>query len=139
MPSTPEFDQTVRATDEWLDDLVSRLDWHDRHRAYRALTTTLHALRHALPQEEAIDLGGPLPTMLRGLYYEGWHPHRVAAARTRSAFLERIQDGVHLDPGVDPEQVARAVLAVLASRLPTVDIEEAKAATPHALHGLWPS
>jgi uncharacterized protein (DUF2267 family) len=59
--------------------------------------------------------------------------------RSRGAFLERIHDGVHRDPGIDTEQVARAVFALLAARLPAAEIEDAKAATPGVLHNLWPS
>jgi uncharacterized protein (DUF2267 family) len=58
---------------------------------------------------------------------------------TRSAFLGRIHDGVHRDPAIDPEQVARAVMAQLSARLPAAELEDAKAATPRALHNLWPS
>lgn len=58
---------------------------------------------------------------------------------SRDAFLERIHDGVHRDPGIDTEQVARAVFALLAARLPAAEIEDAKAATPSVLHNLWPS
>jgi uncharacterized protein (DUF2267 family) len=46
---------------------------------------------------------------------------------------------MHRDPAVDPEQVARAVLAVVAAHLPAAELEDAKAATPKALHNLWPS
>jgi uncharacterized protein (DUF2267 family) len=53
--------------------------------------------------------------------------------------LERIQDGVHREPGIDAEQVAKAMLALLAARLPPAELENAKAATPEELHGLWPS
>jgi len=77
--------------------------------------------------------------LLRGLYYEGWHPGRRAAAESRSAFLERIHDGLHRDAGVDAEQVARCVFALLASRLPPAELEDAKASTPSELHNLWPS
>jgi uncharacterized protein (DUF2267 family) len=76
--------------------------------------------------------------LLRGLYYEGWHP-RTRAAASRSAFLERILDGVHRDVAVDAEQVARAVMALLATRMPPAELEDAKAATPPALHNFWPS
>jgi hypothetical protein len=48
-------------------------------------------------------------------------------------------DGLHRDPGVDAEQVARAMFALLAARLPTAEVEDAKAATPRELHNLWPS
>jgi uncharacterized protein (DUF2267 family) len=139
MPTTPEFEQAANIADEWLDDLVTRLGWHDRRRAYISLVATLHALRDALPHESAIDLGGPLPVILRGLYYDGWHARGLATAHTRGAFLERIEDGVHHDLGIDADAVARAVLAMLAARLTPVEVENAKAATPHALHEFWPS
>jgi uncharacterized protein (DUF2267 family) len=99
----------------------------------------LHALRDVLPQDEAVYVGAQLPVLLRGLYYDGWHPSRRTSPRSRSAFIERIQDGVHRDPGIDAEQVVRAVLALLAARLPAGELEDAKAATPRPLHNLWPS
>jgi uncharacterized protein (DUF2267 family) len=80
-----------------------------------------------------------LPPLLRGLYYEGWHPSTRGAARNRTAFLERIHDSLHREPGIDPEQIALAVFAMLAARLPAAEVEDAKAATPKSLHNLWPS
>jgi uncharacterized protein (DUF2267 family) len=53
--------------------------------------------------------------------------------------LERIRDSLHHDAAVDAEQVARAVLALLAARMPAAELEEAKAATPKPLHNLWPA
>src|SRR3974377_1490064 len=61
------------------------------------------------------------------------------AARSCAAFLERIRDGVHRDPGIDAEEVARAVFAMLAACLPEAELEGAKAVTPKSLHNLWPS
>jgi hypothetical protein len=43
---------------------------------------------------------------------------------------------VHRDLGVDPEQVAREVLALLASRMPAAELEDAKAIKPKELHNL---
>jgi uncharacterized protein (DUF2267 family) len=134
-----ELQGAVRATEEWIDDLQQRLAWHDRERVYSALLVTLHALRDVLAQKEAVYVGAQLPALLRGLYYDGWHPAGRTAPRSRGAFVARIQDGVHRDPGIDAEQVARAVLALLAARLPAGELEDAKAATPQPLHNLWPS
>ncbi len=134
-----ELEGAVRASAEWIDDLQQRLGWHDRERVYSALLATLHALRDVLAQKEAVYVGAQLPALLRGLYYDGWHPSGRFPPRSRSAFIERIQDGVHRDPGIDAEQVARAVLALLAARLPAGELEDAKAATPEPLHNLWPS
>lgn len=129
----------VQETEDWIDDLMQRLGWRDRERVYLSLLATLHALRDSLGRDEAIYVGAQLPPLLRGLYYEGWHPGRRAAAISRSNFLERIHDGVHRDPAVDTEEVARSVLALLQARLPASEIEDAKAATPRVLHALWPS
>jgi uncharacterized protein (DUF2267 family) len=139
MTAISDLDSAVRATEDWIDDLMQRLGWRDRGRVYLALLTALHALRDVLPRDEAVILGAQLPALLRGLYYEGWHPGARPPARGRSTFLERIHDGLHRDPGVDAEQVARCLLALLAARLPAAELEDAKAATPHELHNLWPS
>jgi uncharacterized protein (DUF2267 family) len=139
MTTISDLNVAVPATEDWIDDLMRRLGWQDRERVFRALLATLHALRDCLARDEAIYIGAQLPTLLRGLYYDGWHPSARPPTRSRSAFLERIHDGVHRDPGVDTEQVARAVFALLAARLPAAEIEDTKAATPSVLHNLWPS
>jgi len=142
MAAVPEIEQlsiAVNATEEWIDDLMRRLGWRDRSKVYVVLLATLHALRDAVARDEAIYVGAQFPALLRGLYYEGWHPGARPAARSRTAFLERIHDGVHRDPGVDAEEVARAVFALIAARLPAAEVEDAKAATPQPLHNLWPS
>ena len=129
----------VSETEAWINDVTQRLGWRDRERVYLVLLATLHALRDSLPQDEAIYIGAQLPPLLRGFYYEGWHPGAHLAAKSRSAFLERIFDGVHRDPAIDVEQAARAVFAALAARLPAGELEDAKAATPQPLHNLWPN
>ncbi len=139
MSEIEELSVAVNATEEWIDDLMRRLGWSDRRRVYLALLASLHALRDAVARDEAVYIGAQLPPLLRGFYYEGWHPSMRPATRSRTAFLARIHDGVHRDPGIDAEQVAHAVFALLAARLPAAEVEDAKAATPKQLHNLWPS
>jgi len=137
--SLQDLDGALRAATDWIDDLMLRLGWQDRDKVYLALIAALHALRDWLPRDEAIHVGACFPPLLRGLYYEGWHGAGHIGAKSREAFLERIHDGVHREPGVDAEKVAHAVFALLAARLPAAELENAKAATPKDLHGLWPS
>jgi uncharacterized protein (DUF2267 family) len=135
----PELAEALGVARVWIADFMQRLDWHEGDTAFRAMLACLHALRDALPKEEAVHLGLALPALLRGFYFEGWRSAAaVAGAKKRSAFLERILDGVRHDPAVDAEAAARAVLAMLAERLPAAEIENARAATPPQLHGLWP-
>jgi uncharacterized protein (DUF2267 family) len=140
MTGLREFDTAASSAEEWVTDLTQRLGWLDRRKVYCALMATLHALRDCLAADEVVYLGGNMPALLRGLYYEGWHPtRRATSAKSRAAFLARIHDGVHRDPGIDSEQVAHAVMGLLAARLPAAELEDVKAATPNALRNLWPS
>jgi len=135
-----ELDAAVPAAEEWITDLMARLGWRDREKVYRALIVFMHALRDCLPSDEVVYLGEHLPALLRGLYYEGWHPTRHAAPfKSRSDFFERIHEGMHRDLGIDPEQVVHTVFALLAARLPSAELEDLKAVTPSALCNLWPS
>jgi uncharacterized protein (DUF2267 family) len=68
------FDKTIEKTNVWLGELQAVLTWDDRERAYHALRAVLHALRDRLPPHEAVDLGAQLPMLVRGFYYDGWHP-----------------------------------------------------------------
>ena len=59
-------------TQDWIDDLVRRLDWQSREKTLDALIAAFHALRDGLPWDEAVQVGAFLPLILRGFYYEGW-------------------------------------------------------------------
>ena len=140
MAYVSQLDETLEASRQWLDDLRVRLGWSDPALVWLAAISTLHALRDHLPSDEVARLGGALPPLLRGLYFEGWHPRsRPAGTIGREAFLSRIHEGMHRNPGTDPEAVSRALLALLVERMPGAEVEEIKAATPAALHGLWPA
>ena len=96
-------------------------------------------MRDVLPRDEAVYVGAQMPALLRGLYYEGWHPGARGTAKSRNAFFERIHDGVHRDPAIDAEQVARAAFALLAARMPAAELEDAKAATPKLCTAFGPA
>jgi uncharacterized protein (DUF2267 family) len=139
MTAIRDFSTAVQETQHWVDDFMHRLGWHDRERAYAALLAALHAIRDCLGRDEAVHVAASMPPLLRGLYFDGWHPSGHVASRTLSTFLQRVHDGVHRDPAVDAEQVAKAAFALIAEHLPAAELESAKAATPTALHNLWPS
>ena len=62
------FDSTIHTTNVWLQEVMERLGWQDRHRAYLALRAVLHALRDRLTVEEVAPSGAQLPMLMRGFY-----------------------------------------------------------------------
>ena len=132
------FDTTVHKTHAWLHDIMQELGWEDRHKAYLALRTTLHALRDRLSVEDTAQLGAQLPMLIRGLYYEGWNPTgKPEKVRHKTAFLAPIRDHFRDDWQVDPEEVARAVLKVLTQHVSEGEIADIKHCLPAELRALW--
>jgi uncharacterized protein (DUF2267 family) len=133
------FDSTLQQTNIWLKAIMQRLGTEDRHRAYIALRATLQALRDRLPPEVAVHLGAQLPMLVRGFYYEDWH---IAGTPTRERhkdeFLAPIAAAFVRDPDIDPEPVARAVLATLAERIDPGQVAKVLHVLPPELRQLWP-
>lgn len=132
----PIFEHTVALTNEWLDDVAAALGSDDRNRAYQALRATLHALRDRVIPEEVAQLGAQLPLLLRGIYYEGWHP---AHKPLKERHVEQFLDHIHVDvPGGDAEAMARAVFSVLCARVSAGEIEDLVNMLPAGVRELWP-
>lgn len=133
------FDTTVHKTNHWLNHLGNLLGWNDKHKAYLALRSTLHALRDRLPVEEVAQLGAQLPMLIRGFYYEGWNPtHTPQKIRDREQFLARIEQQFRGDE-INPEGVAHAVFALLENRITEGEIEDVKNVLPAEIRDLWPN
>jgi uncharacterized protein (DUF2267 family) len=95
------FESTFQTTNVWLHDLMERLGWQDRNRAYHAFRAVLHALRDRLAVEQAAALGAQLPMLMRGFYYEGWHPGgKPVKDRKKGEFLAHVlkEHGTTLTP-----------------------------------------
>jgi uncharacterized protein (DUF2267 family) len=132
------FDHTLHTTNVWLNDLLEQTGWLDRHRAYHAFRAVLHALRDRLPVPEAAALGAQLPMLIRGFYYEGWHPGgKPVKERKLEEFLAHIGRELGDGPTAEPQQVARAVFRVLARHVTAGEIEGIKHVLPEEIRALW--
>jgi len=132
------FDSTVQTTNIWLNEIMERMGWTDRHRAMHALRAVLHALRDRLTVEEAADLGAQLPLLVRGLYYEGWHPSgKPVKDRTKEQFLAHVAEAYRNDPDVDVEEVTRNIFQVLAKHVTSGEIRDIQQMLPVGVRDLW--
>ena len=132
------FDKTLATTYRWLDDLGTKLGWHDRERSYRALRAVLHALRDRLPVGEAVDLGASLPMLVRGFYYEGWRPSATPRRyRDKSHFLEQVRHDAPWLGVDDVESVVTGTLALLASEIGGREPEHVRRLLPPEIRELW--
>jgi uncharacterized protein (DUF2267 family) len=140
MPTThiDVFDTTVQKTYDWLNELGGVLGTGNKRLLYRALRSTLHALRDRLTVDEVAQLGAQLPMLLRGMYFEGWDPTgKPIRVRHTNEFLGPIADALANDD-VDAEEAARAVFQVLANRITFGEMKDIKHILPASVRALWP-
>lgn len=134
---TPAFGRTLRLSEEWLDDVAAALHTDDRQHAYVALRAVLHALRDRLLPTEAAHLAAQLPMLLRGVYYEGWHPAgKPEPIYKLDAFLERVASEI-TDPSLDPSHATRSVFAVLQHRISAGEVADVTRSLPEPIRVLW--
>ena len=134
------FDSYLTVANTWMAFVVRELEMApgEHPRAMLALRAGLHAIRDRLPAAEAVELAAQLPTILRGIYFEGWKVNNdPARIRDRSALLARVKQGLKTDDGLDPRQVLRAIIRLLVKYVSPGKIDDVTAALPDSIADLW--
>jgi len=132
------LDQTIHKTNEWIDDVKNEIGCMSRDEAYRALSSTLHALRDRLIPEEAIQLAAQLPLLIRGMYYDGYTlSGKPIPVRRKDEFLDLIGSELTMAPDIDPEDAAKGVFSVLERRVSKGEIDDIKSQLPEEIKELW--
>ena len=133
------FDKTLQTTNTWLNEIMTDIGL-DRHVAWHALGAVLHALRDRLTIGLAAHLGAQLPLLVRGLYYDQWHPGDPALLKVRSAdqFLEHVMKGLAGIRPVSPVDASQAVFRVLNHHVDPDQIANVRDALPEQIRALWP-
>ena len=138
MTVPPSIAQTVQKTQEWLKELIENGDLADMQESLAVLRAVLHHLRDRLTLEEAVDLGAQLPTLVRGIYYEGWQPRkRPQRIRSRQKFVHQVAEK-NFPNAVPSEQAIRDVFALLAHHCDPGEISDVIGQLPGELKELWP-
>lgn len=139
MPQTglAQFDTTVQETNQWLQEVMT--DFHpDRQMAYHALRGVLHTLRDRLPVGEVMDFAAQLPTLIRGIFFEGYNVDNKPVKYSREEFLHRVFEELEMAGGGDPEDATRAVFKVLHDRISKGEVRHIRYALPQDFSDLWP-
>lgn len=138
MSGVPAIDDAVQSANVWLHEITSRMGWDDRQKAYRLLRVSLHALRDRLPVNEAVQLAAQLPTLVRGVFFEGWRPSAVPVkVRSREEFLEGVRGAFSNDPEFDAEAAFREIVAVMSMHVSRGEMEDVRQAMPAQIKPLF--
>ena len=133
------FDTTLQETNHWLKLMMGELGTDSRRMAFGALRGALHALRDRIGVDNAAHLGAQMPMLLRGAYYEGWHP---AGTPTRERhlddFIDHVAAELPTDSQLNPGEAARACFAVMSQCLDRGEMIKLRRVLPHEALNLWP-
>ena len=134
------IESTVGTSRQWLRELLQKLELpeDDAGRAFHALRAGLHAIRDRLPVAEAVHLGAQLPTLVRGMYYDGFRlANDESKIRTRAEMIERVQRELDPDKRLSALAVLHEVIALVERHVSAGEIDKVVATLPKAIANLW--
>jgi uncharacterized protein (DUF2267 family) len=130
-------ERLVQRANAWVAEVASELETEDRNHAERVLRAVLHTLRDCLTVEEVAQLGAQLPTLTRGVYYEGWRPGRATPRyRQPAEFLDAVAAEAGLHGETEASFAVAAVTAVLRRHVSAGELEDVVRVLPNALGSL---
>jgi uncharacterized protein (DUF2267 family) len=134
------FSTTVDKTNRVLKEIEQAYGWpkERRNQSYGALREVLHALRDRLAVDEAAQFAAQLPMLIRGIYYEGWHPSHVPQQMDYDEFLGRIRRNFRYSFEGDPQGLATTVLQALRRYVTDGEWKDIKASVPNSLASILP-
>lgn len=136
--SVTGFTRSAEQAQQWVNELSRDLGWNEPN-AYRLLKSVLHTVRDWLSPEEMADLSAQLPTLIRGIYFEGWKPDTPTWERTKHDFVISVRNGFGYEPDVDIDQAITAVFKVLDHHISHGEIVHVRNSMKKSLRNLWPA
>ncbi|MFW6243684.1 MAG: DUF2267 domain-containing protein [Desulfovibrionales bacterium] len=135
------FDASINKTKTWLKDLQQELHLDDEEQAYVALRAVLHALRDRLSPDMAAKLGSQLPMVVRGFYYEGWHPAgKPLKIRDQQEFLDLVHKDLTRNAVpklADPLRITKGVFKVMPTFVTQGEVDTIRQTFPEDMQQLW--
>ena len=133
------LDKSLQTTNIWLKEIMqAEMVGPDRQVAWRVLGAVLHTLRDRLSVEQVAHLGAELPIVIRGLYYDQWHPAgKPERERRAEEFVARVNLALHDTRPIDPDGATRAVFRVMNRHISAGQVEKIRQALPDNIRRLW--
>ncbi|GIL03104.1 MAG: hypothetical protein BroJett030_30030 [Alphaproteobacteria bacterium] len=133
------FNRASEQALEWVRELQQEMKFPNEQSAYAALRAVLHTLRDCLTVQEAAELSSQMPTLIRGIYFEGWNPARTPQRlHNPEEFAQKVMQVIGKHPEVHAANATRAVFALLDRRISAGEIDDVISIMPKDLRPLWP-
>lgn len=118
------LDTSIHRTNKWLADICAGFETDDRRLAYRVLRAYLHALRDRLTADTSAHFSAQLPILLRGVFYEGWHPAGLPQKMTHDDYVRRFAHDANIRDG-DVPKAMEIVTRVLREHITSGAVDQA--------------
>jgi uncharacterized protein (DUF2267 family) len=134
------LEHMVEKTNRVLKEIEQEYGWPKERRmqSYSALRAVLHPLRDRLGVGEAAQLAAQLPTLIRGVYYEGWNPSDVPIKMSAEEFLHRVRREFQYDVTGGLEPLVHTVLRALSLHITAGEWDDVRSSMPKELRQLVP-
>lgn len=107
-------------------------DW-----AFNALKAVLQTLRDRTTVEEVFHLSAQLPTLIRGIFLEGYKPSGKPLKMNAEEFLNQVKKRLGPATDVQAQDAIRAVFAILYEKTSPDEMEDIKGSMPKDIQSLW--
>lgn len=137
------LNRSLQDAEAWLDELAEYPPFRSEQQAYAFFRAVIHSVRDRMNVGEAAHFASQMPTLVRGIDYEGWKPALAPNdERDRAEFLASVR--ASLGPGMPAdaapvEEGTRAVLAFLETKFDAGQIRHVREQMPGEVQALWPS
>jgi uncharacterized protein (DUF2267 family) len=135
MTDHDQFARPDRTAQEWLVAVADGLGTEDRSISYRILRAWLHTVRDRIGVDAAAHFAAQLPTLLRGLFFEGWKPSQVPVRLDADQFLVAMAREAGIAPA-DARHAAAVVTVALRQRCSPGQLDHLLAQLPGPLRNV---
>jgi uncharacterized protein (DUF2267 family) len=133
------LDKSLQTTNIWLKEIMqTQAVGPDRQLAWRVLGAVLHTLRDRSSVEQVAHFGAELPIVVRGLYYDQWHPAgKPERERRAEEFVARVDMALQDTRPLDPDEATRAVFRAMNRHISTGQVAKIRQSLPEDIRRLW--